>query len=215
MIFPRWLILATATALLCFDVAAEISPAEIIRLMPACTVSRKRSGPVDEPRLPPFAIPNMPAQQKCSIKYLLPAGCSLKDMKSCYCTNQTLQEEVSVCVMNACTLAEQDSSYPNHGENAMYADIGPVTLQVSQHRICEGVPKPSHSHVIIVAVILLSVFTFPMVGLRLYSRRIAGQQLWWDDWMVVVGAVGETDTEKVNLVDIIRHSYSHSRYWQS
>jgi hypothetical protein len=55
--------------------------------------------------------------------------------------------------------------------------------------ICKGVPQPSRSNEIIHTIVILSVFTFPILCLRCFSRWSITRQLWWDDWMAVLAGV--------------------------
>ena len=42
---------------------------------------------------------------------------------------------------------------------------------------------------IVQVVVGMTVLTLVCVGLRLLSRRLKGQRLWWDDWMLLFSMV--------------------------
>ena len=42
---------------------------------------------------------------------------------------------------------------------------------------------------IVQVVVAMTVLTLVCVGLRLLSRRLKGQGLWWDDWMLLFSMV--------------------------
>ena len=64
--------------------------------------------------------------------------------------------------------------------------VDATNLQAST---CEGVPQPSRSDEIIRTMIALSAITFPILGLRCFSRWSIARQLWWDDWMAILAGV--------------------------
>ncbi|OBT44509.1 hypothetical protein VE00_04892 [Pseudogymnoascus sp. WSF 3629] len=110
--------------------------------------------------------------QECGIKVLVPANCPLTDLANCLCTNTTLQSTFALCVVGSCGLADQAKS---------------STLM--QTEICNGTPHDSRSAEIIRDVIIISAFTFVIIGLRFYSRALVTSQLWWDDWTVAFAAI--------------------------
>jgi len=70
-----------------------------------------------------------------------------------------------------------------------------ATSVVYQNILCKGVAYPSRSKEIIRMVIIISVFTFPIMGLRIFSRHIVAK-LWWDDWLIIISAVSLRALEK-------------------
>ncbi|OBT72177.1 hypothetical protein VF21_10540 [Pseudogymnoascus sp. 05NY08] len=110
--------------------------------------------------------------QKCSIVTLNAAGCDLLDVRNCFCTNQDLQLQVSVCVVETCKVEDQAAA----------------TL-ILQNEICYDISQPSRSAEIIRDVIIISSITFPIIALRFYSRSLVSNKLWLDDWAVVVAAI--------------------------
>ncbi|KFY03620.1 hypothetical protein O988_01359 [Pseudogymnoascus sp. VKM F-3808] len=108
-----------------------------------------------------------PCTQECGIKVLLPAQCQLTDLANCLCTNTTLSSTFALCVVGSCSPADQFTS-----------------STLLQTEICKGVPKDSRSAEIIRDVIIISAFSFVIVGLRFYSRALVTSQLWWDDWAI-------------------------------
>ncbi|KFY71593.1 hypothetical protein V499_08182 [Pseudogymnoascus sp. VKM F-103] len=110
--------------------------------------------------------------QECGVKVLVPAQCPLTDLANCLCTNTTLQSTFALCIVGSCGVADQFKS---------------TTLL--QTEICKDVPKQSRSAEIIRDVIIISAFTFVIVGLRFYSRALVTSKLWWDDWAIVFAAI--------------------------
>ncbi|OBT41626.1 hypothetical protein VE00_07847 [Pseudogymnoascus sp. WSF 3629] len=113
-----------------------------------------------------------PCAQKCSVVTLQAAGCDLLDVRNCFCSNGDLQLKVSVCVVETCKVEDQAAA----------------TL-ILQNEICYDIPQPSRSAEIIRDVIIISSITFPIIGLRFFSRSLVSNRLWLDDWAVVVAAV--------------------------
>ncbi|KAH8756854.1 hypothetical protein BGZ57DRAFT_772220, partial [Hyaloscypha finlandica] len=107
----------------------------------------------------------------CLETALASTQCDTTNLQSCFCTNEILQANVSICVLTECNYREQ------------------VVASNLQAIICEGVPQPSRSNEIIHTIIVLSAFTFPILCLRCFSRWSITRQLWWDDWMAVLAGV--------------------------
>ncbi|KFZ00133.1 hypothetical protein V500_01167 [Pseudogymnoascus sp. VKM F-4518 (FW-2643)] len=110
--------------------------------------------------------------QECGVNVLVPAQCQLTDLSNCLCTNSTLQLEFALCVLESCGLADQFV----------------VSSTVLQNEICKGVPIPSRSAEIIRDVIIISAFTYVIIGLRFYSRALVTSKMWWDDWAIALAA---------------------------
>ncbi|ELR04908.1 hypothetical protein VC83_02790 [Pseudogymnoascus destructans] len=110
--------------------------------------------------------------QECGVKVLVPANCPFTDLANCLCTNTTLQSTFALCVAGSCGLADQAKS---------------STLMQTQ--ICNGTPKESRSAEVIRDVIIISAFTFVIIGLRFYSRALVASQLWWDDWTIAFAGI--------------------------
>ncbi|KFZ24294.1 hypothetical protein V502_01225, partial [Pseudogymnoascus sp. VKM F-4520 (FW-2644)] len=110
--------------------------------------------------------------QECGVNVLVPAQCQLTDLSNCLCTNSTLQLEFALCVLESCDLADQF-----------------VSSTVLQNEICKGVPIPSRSAEIIRDVIIISAFTYVIIGLRFYSRALVTSEMWWDDWAIALAAL--------------------------
>ncbi|OBT82508.1 hypothetical protein VE02_09759 [Pseudogymnoascus sp. 03VT05] len=109
--------------------------------------------------------------QECGV-VLVPARCQLTDLSNCLCTNSTLQLEFALCVLESCDLADQF-----------------VSSTVLQNEICKGVPIPSRSADMIRDVIIISAFTYVIIGLRFYSRALVTSEMWWDDWAIALAAL--------------------------
>ncbi|KFY91660.1 hypothetical protein V498_05371 [Pseudogymnoascus sp. VKM F-4517 (FW-2822)] len=110
--------------------------------------------------------------QECGVNVLVPAQCQLTDLSNCLCTNSTLQLEFALCVLESCDLPDQF-----------------VSSTVLQNEICKGVPIPSRSAEIIRDVIIISAFTYVVIGLRFYSRALVTSTMWWDDWAIALAAL--------------------------
>ncbi|KAG9242064.1 hypothetical protein BJ878DRAFT_517457 [Calycina marina] len=112
-----------------------------------------------------------PCATTCSLQTLTPANCSVQDMRNCLCTNVTLQSELFTCVHQICNYTEQLSA-----------------ATISQTLICNGIPQPSRQYQITRITIVITVFTFLVLILRIISRVVL-HQFWWDDWVIVVTAI--------------------------
>ncbi|XMA11261.1 hypothetical protein WAI453_004052 [Rhynchosporium graminicola] len=105
---------------------------------------------------------------KCTITALGAAGCALKDIRNCLCTNMTLQLELATCVYKSCNHTEQQTA-----------------TQILQEKICVGVPFESRKTELLRAEFLLAAITYPIIILRMISRVWVARKVWWDDWMIV------------------------------
>ncbi|KFY78628.1 hypothetical protein V499_02254 [Pseudogymnoascus sp. VKM F-103] len=122
-----------------------------------------------------------PCAQKCSVTTLKAAGCELLDVRNCFCSNEDLQLQVSVCVVETCKVEDQAAA----------------TL-ILQNGICYDIPQPSRSAEIIRDVIIISAITFPIIALRFVSRSLVSNRLWLDDWAVVVAAVRRPEIQSTD-----------------
>lgn len=100
------------------------------------------------------------------------ANCQLVDIRSCMCTNNTMQRNLAICVIGSCNTTEQA-----------------LATTVAQDDICEGIPTPSRSGEIIQCMAIISAFTFPIIALRFLSRYLIAKRLCWDDWMIALCAI--------------------------
>lgn len=135
-----------------------------------------------------------PSQQKCSVVTLQAAGCDLLDVRNCFCSNGDLQLQVSVCVVETCKVEDQAGIYFQTFTLSLFLDYGlrliyTAATLILQNEICYDIPQPSRSAEIIRDVIIISSITFPIIGLRFFSRSLVSNRLWLDDWAVVVAAV--------------------------
>ncbi|KFZ09540.1 hypothetical protein V502_08683 [Pseudogymnoascus sp. VKM F-4520 (FW-2644)] len=122
---------------------------------------------------PASVLAQIPAcTQECGVKVLVPAQCPLTDLANCLCTNTTLQSTFALCVVGSCSVADQFKS-----------------STLLQTEICKDAPKESRSAEIIRDVIIISAFSFVIVGLRFYSRALVTSKLWWDDWAIALAAI--------------------------
>lgn len=58
-----------------------------------------------------------------------------------------------------------------------------------------GVPKYGPKGMrtwIVLCVTWTTIFAFLAISLRLWSRRIRRQKLWWDDYLIIFSMVGRT-----------------------
>jgi len=118
---------------------------------------------------------------------MVAAGCPLIDVRSCMCTNVTLQSQLFLCVQANCTYPEQLSK--SHVSSSRYHILRQTaTTTLTQDSICIGVPQPSRSAEIIRIAIIVTAFTFPIIILRIVSRYTL-TRLWWDDFIIIITAV--------------------------
>ncbi|KFX97086.1 hypothetical protein V490_02961 [Pseudogymnoascus sp. VKM F-3557] len=113
-----------------------------------------------------------PCAQKCSLATLGAAKCELFDVRNCLCSNEALQLELSVCVVETCEVEDQA-----------------VATIVLQNEICNGISQPSRAAEIIRDVIIMASVTFPIIALRFVSRSLVSNKLWLDDWAIVAAAI--------------------------
>ncbi|CZR50131.1 uncharacterized protein PAC_00003 [Phialocephala subalpina] len=97
-----------------------------------------------------------------------------------------MQRNLAICIMGGCNVTEQA-----------------LATTVAQDDICEGIPTPSRSWEIIQCVAVISAITFPIIALRFLSRYLISKRLWWDDWMIVLCAVGTSSREKNAQSDFV------------
>lgn len=67
-----------------------------------------------------------------------------------------------------------------------------------QNGICNGIPQTSRSAEIIRDVIIIASITFPIIGLRFFSRSLVSNRLWLDDWAIVVATVRHLELRSVD-----------------
>lgn len=156
----------------------EINITAVALQMPTCAVRSTSQGP--KPLTDVVKL-------TCSTKLLPVAECAIVDMRSCYCTNITLQHEVFDCVMGGCNMTDQLGVFSwSVLEEKLLSYT--VASTVRQELICKGVPHPSRSKEIVRTILALTVLTYLFVGLRLISRCVVST-LWWDDWLMILTAV--------------------------
>ncbi|KAI8299648.1 Satratoxin biosynthesis SC1 cluster protein 4 [Colletotrichum sp. SAR11_59] len=90
---------------------------------------------------------------------------------SCVCTNTTLLEGLSGCVQTSCEWRDQ------------------LKLSYMTDDLCRPYPHASRDLEIKLVVAVLAVLTFPVVILRLVSRRSIAGKLELDDWTTLVTAI--------------------------
>lgn len=110
--------------------------------------------------------------EKCAVSEITLAGCQLNNLTGCICTNETLQMQLSNCVLNSCNLTEQIRS-----------------STILQERLCEGVPQPSRGAEIIRISVILTLIATCAIALRCASRYLVARKFWWDDWVIILVAV--------------------------
>ncbi|KAK2053118.1 hypothetical protein LY76DRAFT_494502, partial [Colletotrichum caudatum] len=89
----------------------------------------------------------------------------------CICTNVTLLSQMSQCIQLSCTFQDQ------------------LKLSSSAGGFCRPYPQESRSWELKLAVIVLSVFAFPIVCLRLITRWVVAGRLELDDWITLVATI--------------------------
>lgn len=131
------------------------------------------------------------------------AGCELLDVRNCFCSNEDLQLQVSVCVVETCKVEDQAGIYSQHFTSSLFLDYGLTLIYTAatlilQNGICYDIPQPSRSAEIIRDVIIISAITFPIIALRFVSRSLVSNRLWLDDWAVVVAAVRSPEIQSTD-----------------
>ncbi|KAK2036520.1 hypothetical protein LZ31DRAFT_615374 [Colletotrichum somersetense] len=109
----------------------------------------------------------------CVTSTFLDSGCSLDAVAPCICTNVTLLQQMSQCIQSSCTFQDQ------------------LKLSSSTGGFCRPYPHASRSWELKLVVAVLSVLTFPIVGLRLITRWMVAGRLELDDWITLVATVGQ------------------------
>ncbi|PMD33685.1 hypothetical protein L207DRAFT_589244 [Hyaloscypha variabilis F] len=135
-----------------------------------------------------------PCTLQCATTLLLPAGCEFTNLTACLCTSVDLQRNLSLCVLDACTVSEQA-----------------VTLTSLQNDVCMGVPYPSRSREIIRDIIIMAAVTFPVIALRFVSRRIVTNMMGWDDWAIGVSALIMIPMTAIPIINATRGFGNH--FW--
>lgn len=90
------------------------------------------------------------------------------ELENCICLNFDLQAQLSVCAQRLCSFEDQLVAV------AVEADL------------CAAYPKPSRTSEVQNAVAIGSALLFPVVGLRIYSRKRHGGRLWRDDYAALM-----------------------------
>jgi hypothetical protein len=78
--------------------------AMLLASMPACGVSKELGGCLF-PILDAFADIDAFAQRNCLTGAIAASPCELTDL-ACSCSNATITQEVSICIMGACTIKQ-------------------------------------------------------------------------------------------------------------
>ncbi|KAL2063910.1 hypothetical protein VTL71DRAFT_4404 [Oculimacula yallundae] len=113
-----------------------------------------------------------PCALECVTNGLASSGSSsFAPLSDVICRNVTLQSALSICVQTSCTFKEQV-----------------VTAQI-QGGLCQGIPIESRSKEIIVLTAAFSGVTFPIAGLKFYTRWSTSKRLDWDDYAALVASV--------------------------
>jgi len=73
-----------------------------------------------------------------------------------------------------------------------------AAADILQNGICAGVPQPSRSAEIVRDSVIIAAVTFPIIILRIISRVWVTQEVWWDDWMIMIAAASIRFPGKTN-----------------
>ncbi|KAH7407496.1 integral membrane protein [Cadophora sp. MPI-SDFR-AT-0126] len=87
------------------------------------------------------------------------------------CPNVKLLSTLSTCVQISCPFQDQ------------------ITVSEIQKELCRGIPIESRSTEIILLVAILSGITFPVAGLKFYTRWSMSRRLDWDDYAALVATL--------------------------
>ncbi|TLD03408.1 uncharacterized protein PgNI_12361 [Pyricularia grisea] len=93
------------------------------------------------------------------------------ELEKCICSNFDLQAQLSVCAQRLCSFEDQLVAV------AVEADL------------CAAYPKPSRTSEVQNTVAIGSALLFPVVALRIYSRKRQGGRLWRDDYAALTSMV--------------------------
>jgi len=87
------------------------------------------------------------------------------------CTNVTRLSEVSICVQKSCDWPDQ------------------AKTEKVQNSLCAGFPIESRSTGLVILAAVMASVTFPIVGLKLYTRWTSTGHLWADDYTIIAASV--------------------------
>ncbi|PMD18571.1 hypothetical protein NA56DRAFT_751260 [Hyaloscypha hepaticicola] len=127
-------------------------------------------------QLPSCALP-------CLIEGVTASGCSPAN-SSCICANNTLQANLIDCAQAACNATDLFRS-------------STINLE-----LCAAVHTESRSSQISRIAITLMCITFPIVGLRVYSRMRFSRRLFEDDWCALISAALLFPTSVIELLGV-------------
>ncbi|PVH74150.1 hypothetical protein DL98DRAFT_519467 [Cadophora sp. DSE1049] len=113
-----------------------------------------------------------PCALECVAKALPSSASSdIAPLKDVICRNVTLLSTLSICVQTSCQFQDQ------------------ITVSEIQKELCQGIPIESRSTEITLLVAIFSGVTFPIAGLKFYTRWSMSQRLDWDDYAALVATV--------------------------
>ncbi|KAH6722105.1 hypothetical protein BKA61DRAFT_666845 [Leptodontidium sp. MPI-SDFR-AT-0119] len=96
---------------------------------------------------------------------------SLLPLNDIICRNITLQASLSECVQTSCQFKDQI-----------------ITSEI-QKGLCQGYATESRSNEIIVLAAVFSGVTFPVAGLKFWTRWATSHRLEWDDYAALIATV--------------------------
>ncbi|KAH8790746.1 hypothetical protein BGZ57DRAFT_923255 [Hyaloscypha finlandica] len=120
----------------------------------------------------------------CLVEGVTASDCSPTNT-SCICRNNTLQANLIGCAQAACNAT--------HLFKASAVNI----------RLCAAVPTESRSGKISRITIILMCITFPIVGLRVYSRLKFSSRLFEDDWFALISAALLLPTSVIEILTAV------------
>ncbi|PMD24487.1 hypothetical protein NA56DRAFT_566706, partial [Hyaloscypha hepaticicola] len=92
-------------------------------------------------------------------------------LSTALCSNTTRLSNISICVQKSCDWPDQVNT--SHVESTL----------------CTGFPRESRRNGLMILVIVLSGVTFPVVGLKLFTRWTTGHRLWADDYTSLAATI--------------------------
>ncbi|KAE9373711.1 hypothetical protein N431DRAFT_465988 [Stipitochalara longipes BDJ] len=126
----------------------------------------------------------------CLVEGVTASGCSPTNT-SCICGNNTLQTNLVGCAQATCN------------ETDLFK-ASAVNIQ-----LCAAVPTESRSSQINQIAIVLMSITFPIVGLRVYSRLRFSKRLFEDDWFALISAALLLPTSVIEILTVYKGFGEH------
>lgn len=176
--------------------AAVSQPSSSAVSAPACGVSRQLSPPPAIPIRSAWDSVSDHSQLSCTVSYVLKSTCSLSNI-TCICNNVPLSAQISLCVVQNCTVHEQlrkhlcpplltaiRGSHEQKGRILTWAE-----MQNYSRTTC-GVEPRDRSTLIWLFPAIFGPIAVIAFAFRVAARVVAGFQTWgWDDSVMAITMV--------------------------